>query len=206
MPVIILGGIYSGVFTATEAAVVACVYSIIITVFVNRELKWKELPRIFWESAITSAVGMVVITCAAMFSYVITKEHMPEQLMTVFLNWTDNPVLLMLLINIVLLIAGCFVTPNCAIVILTPIVLPICRSFGINPVALGILMVVNLSIGAITPPVGGCVFVAASIANSSVESIFKRVMPYLTILLMDLLLLNLFDELTLFLPRIMGLM
>ena len=206
MPVIILGGIYSGVFTATEAAVVACVYSIIITVFVNRELKWKELPRIFWESAITSAVGMVVITCAAMFSYVITKEHMTEQLMTVFLNWTDNPVLLMLLINIVLLIAGCFVTPNCAIVILTPIVLPICRSFGINPVALGILMVVNLSIGAITPPVGGCVFVAASIANSSVESIFKRVMPYLTILLMDLLLLNLFDELTLFLPRIMGLM
>ena len=205
MPVIILGGIYSGIFTATEAAVVACVYSIVVTMFVYRELTWRDLPRIFWESAITSAVGMVVITCASMFSYVMTKEHAPEQLLNLIIRWTDNRVLLMLLVNIVLLLAGCFVTPNCAIVVLTPILLPICESLGIHPVALGVIMVVSLSID-ITPPVGGCVFVASSIAKVNVESIFRRVVPYFIVLMVDLFLINAFDDLILFLPRVLGLM
>lgn len=205
MPVIILGGIYSGIFTATEAAVVACVYSIVVTMFVYRELTWRDLPRIFWESAITSAVGMVVITCASMFSYVMTKEHAPEQLLNLIISWTDNRVLLMLLVNIVLLLAGCFVTPNCAIVVLTPILLPICESLGIHPVALGVIMVVSLSID-ITPPVGGCVFVASSIAKVNVESIFRRVVPYFIVLMVDLFLINAFDDLILFLPRVLGLM
>lgn len=204
MPVIILGGIYSGIFTATEAAVVACVYALVITLFVYREITFKHLPKIFWDSAITSAVGMIVITCASMLSYVLTKEHIPELLSNLFLSWTNNPLIILLLINIVLLIAGCFMTPNCAIVILAPIFLPICIGFGIDPVVLGIIMVVNLSIGAITPPVGGNVFIASSIAATNVEKIFKRVMPFLFVLLADLLILNVFDNVILFLPRALG--
>lgn len=206
MPVIILGGVYSGIFTATEAAVIACVYAVIMTVCVYRELSIKDLPKIFWESAITSAVGMVVITCASMFSYILTKEHMPEQLCNLFLSWTDNKLIIMLLINIVLLIAGCFMTPNCAIVILVPIILPVCLSFGVSDLALGIIMIVNLSIGAITPPVGGCVFIASSISNTNVERIFKRVVPFFLVLLLDLILLNVFEGLSLFLPRILGML
>lgn len=204
MPIIILGGIYSGTFTATEAAVIACVYALIVTLFVYRDLTVRELPKIFWESAITSAVGMVVITCASMFSYVLTKEHIPERLASLFLSWTDDRLLIMLLINAVLLIAGCFVTPSCAIVVLVPIFLPLCTGFGISPVALGVIMVMNLSIGAITPPVGGCVFVASSIAQTNVEKIFRRVMPFLLVLLLDLALVNVFDDLILFLPRLLG--
>lgn len=206
MPLIILGGIYSGIFTATEAAVVACVYAIVMTVLVYRELHWRELPRIFWESAVTSAAGMVVITCASMFSYIITKERVPERLCSLFLSWTDSRTLMLLLINLVLLIAGCFVTPNSAIVVLVPVLLPVCTELQIHPVALGVIMVVNLSIGSITPPVGGCVFVASSIAQVRVERLFKCVAPFLLTLLLDLALLNLFDGLCLFLPRMMGLL
>lgn len=204
MPIIILGGIYSGVFTATEAAVVACVYSLIITVFVFKELKLRDLPKIFWESAITSAVGMIVITCASMLGYVLTKEHIPEMLSKLFLSWTDSKVIILLLFNIVLLFAGCFMTPNSAIVILVPIFLPVLVSFGIDPVAIGVVMVLNLSIGAITPPVGGNVFVASSIAKVKVELIFKRVMIFLAVLLVDLIIINCFNDIVLFLPRLLG--
>lgn len=203
MPIIILGGIYSGIFTATEAAVVACVYALIYTL-ASRELKIKELPKIFWDSAITSAVGIIVITCASMLSYVLTKEHVPETIAKMFVSWTDSKLLILVLINIVLLIAGCFLTPSCAIVILTPIFLPICVNYGVNPVCFGIIMIVNLALGSLTPPVGGNVFIASSIAKTPVEKIFARVGPYFIALLIDLTLLNLFDDIILFLPRLMG--
>jgi len=204
MPIIILGGIYSGIFTATEAAVVACVYSIIITVFVFRELKLKDLPRILWESAITSAVGIIVITCASMFAYVITKEHIPEALSNLILSWTDSKFVVLLLFNVILLISGCFITASSAIVILVPIFLPVLVSFGIDPVAVGIIMVLNLSIGSITPPVGGNVFIASAIAKVNVEGIFRRILIFFAVLLVDLALINGFNDIILFLPRLLG--
>ena len=204
MPVIIIGGIYSGIFTATEAAVVACVYSLIISLFVYKGITFKDLPKIFLDSAITSANGMIVITCAAMFGYILTKEHVPEQICELFLSLTSSRVVLMLLVNILFLIAGCFLSTTAALVVLVPIVFPVCVSFGINPVALGVILVVNLCLGSITPPVGGNVYIAGSIAKMPIEKVFKSVMPFLTVLLVDLLLLNLFDGIVLFLPRILG--
>ena len=204
MPLIILGGIYSGVFTATEAAVVACVYSLVITVLVYREIPIKKLPKIFCESAITSAVGMIVITCASLFGYVLTIEHVPQLLCESFLSFSSGKLSTLLLINIVLLLAGCVITPNSAIIILVPILIPMCKQLGIDTVALGIIMIVNLSIGAITPPVGGDVFIASSIAKVNIEKIFRRILPFLCVLLLDLVVLNVFDEIILFLPQILG--
>ena len=178
MPVIVLGGIYTGVFTATEAAAVACVYALIITVLVYRDIRLRQLPRIVWESAIVSAVGMGVIICASLFGYVLILEHVPEQLCEMFLSFTDSRLVTLLVINIILLLAGCVMTPNSAIIILVPILMPICASFGINPVAIGVIIVMNLSIGAITPPVGGDVFIASSIAKIPIEKIFRRIICF----------------------------
>ena len=204
MPVIIIGGIYSGAMTATEAAVVACVYSLVVCLLIYREIKIKDLPKIFWKSAETTAVGMVVVTCAALFSWVLTVERVPEKLAAFILNVTDSRMIIIVLINVVLLIAGCFITPTSAIVILAPIFLPITRQLGIHDVAFGVIMVVNLAIGSITPPVGGNLFVAQSIAGINIESIIKRVTPYLLVLLADLLLMSIFPDILMFLPNVLG--
>ncbi|MBQ8662940.1 MAG: TRAP transporter large permease [Eubacterium sp.] len=206
MPIIILGGIYTGIFTATESAVIACIYAIIMTVFVYREITFKDLPKIFWESAITSAVGMVVITCASMFAYVLTIEHIPQTLCDILLMVTDRPLPTLLMINVILLLAGCVMTPNSAIIILVPILVPLCTQIGINPVALGIIMIVNLSIGAITPPVGGDVFVSASISKIPVERIYVKIVPFFLILLVDLVVLTACNNICLFLPNMLGLL
>ena len=196
MPVIILGGIYSGIFTPTEAAVVAAFYSLIVALFIYKGIKVKDLPRIFIDSAKTAATGMAVITGAAMFSYILTIEHIPEKLANFMINTSTNVIIIMFLINIVLLIAGCFITVTSAIVILTPIFLPVVVALGVSPVAFGVIMVVNLSIGSITPPVGGNIFVAQSIAGekSSIEGIIKKILPYLAVLIVDLLIISLFPN------------
>lgn len=204
MPLIILGGIYSGVFTPTEAAVVACLYSVVVALFLYRGIKIRDLPRIFTSSAKTSAVGLAVITGAAMFSWVLTTEHIPEFLAETMLSWTNNSILIMLLINVVLLIAGCFITPTSAIVILTPIFLPIITALDINPIAFGIIMIVNLAIGSITPPVGGNLFIAQSISGVSIESIVHRVLPYLLVLVLDLVIMSLYPNMLMIIPEALG--
>ena len=169
-------------------------------------ITFKDLPKIFWESAITSAVGMVVITCASMFAYVLTIEHIPQTLCDILLMVTDRPLPTLLMINVILLLAGCVMTPNSAIIILVPILVPLCTQIGINPVALGIIMIVNLSIGAITPPVGGDVFVSASISKIPVERIYVKIVPFFLILLVDLVVLTACNNICLFLPNMLGLL
>lgn len=205
MPVIIVGGIYSGIFTATEAAAIACVYSLIISLFVYKGITIKDLPKIFWDSAISGAVGLLVVTCASMMSYIITKEHVAENLCNWFMSVTSSPAILMIFVNILFLIAGCFLSTTAALTLLVPIVFPVCTAYGINPVLLGVILVVNLCIGSLTPPLGGNVYIAASIAKRPIEKVFAAVTPFFLVLLVDLLLLNVFDGIVLLIPRIMGL-
>lgn len=204
MPVIIIGGIYSGAFTPTEAAVVASLYSLLVGMLGYHAFDLRGLFKIFADSAKTSATGLAVITGAALFSWVLTTEHIPELLANMILGWTSNKILIMLLIDVVLLIAGCFITPTSAIVILTPIFLPITNALGIDPVAFGIIMIVNLAIGSITPPVGGNLFIAQSISGVSIESIVHRVLPYLGVLIVVLLIISIFPDFVMLLPNWLG--
>jgi len=154
MPVIILGGIYGGIFTPTEAAVVAVIYGLIVGLFIYREIKWKDLINIFTSSIVTTSVIMFIIAGASIFGYLLTRERVPAMLTELMLNFTESWIVALLIINLILLIVGVFMETAAAIIILTPILAPIAVAMDINLVHFGIIMIVNLAIGFITPPVG----------------------------------------------------
>ncbi len=154
MPFIILGGIYGGVFTPTEASGVAVLYGFIVGAFIYRELNFKNIPIILVESAIGSAVVMLIVMCASLFSFVLVSQGAPQQLIAFITELTTNKILILLMINAFLLLAGCFLDASSAIIVLTPILLPLAVSIGVDPTHFGVIMVVNLAIGLITPPWG----------------------------------------------------
>lgn len=199
MPVIILGGIYGGIFTPTEASVVAVVYGLIVGLIIYREIKLKDLPEIFISSAVTSAVIMFIISCASIFGFLLTREQIPLQLSDAMLSITTNPIFIIIIINIILLIVGTFLETAAAIVILAPILVPIATAAGMDPVHFGIVMVVNLAIGMITPPVGINLFVASNIANLRLEKVIRAIIPFIIILIVDVLLLSFIPSISLFL-------
>lgn len=199
MPVIILGGIYGGIFTPTEASVVAVVYGLIVGLIIYREIKLKDLPEIFISSAVTSAVIMFIISCASIFGFLLTREQIPLQLSEAMLSITTNPIFIIIIINIILLIVGTFLETAAAIVILAPILVPIATAAGMDPVHFGIVMVVNLAIGMITPPVGINLFVASNIANLRLEKVIRAIVPFIIILIVDVLLLSFIPSISLFL-------
>lgn len=190
MPVIILGGIYGGIFTPTEAAVVAVVYGLIIGIFVYREIKWKDLGRIFSSSIVITSVIMFIIACAGVFGYFLTREKVPAQMTELMLSITDNWIIVLLIINLILLIVGTFMETAAAIIILTPILVPIASAIGIDPVHFGIIMIVNLAIGFITPPVGINLFVASNIAGTKFENLVRAVIPFIIIMFIDVLIIS----------------
>ncbi len=198
MPVIILGGIYGGVFTPTEASVVAVVYGLIVGLFIYREIKWKDIPEIFIQSAITSAVIMFIISCASIFGFLLTREQIPLQITEALLEISSNPVIVLLIINIILLIVGTFLETSAAIIIMAPILIPVTTAVGINPVHFGVIMVANLAIGFITPPVGINLFVASNIANIRLEKIVRAILPFLLMLIVDIIIISFVPKLTLF--------
>lgn len=199
MPVIILGGIYGGIFTPTEAAVVAVVYGLIIGLFVYKEIKWKDLSAIFSESVITSAVIMFIITSAAIFGYLLTSEQIPQTISSFMLGLTNSKVITLLIITILLLIVGTFMETSAAIIILTPILAPIVIAMGVDPVHFGVIMVVNLAIGMVTPPVGINLFVVSNIANVRFERLVRAVIPFVVIMIVDVILITFIPSLSLFL-------
>lgn len=199
MPFIILGGIYGGVFTPTEASVVAVVYGLIVGLFIYREIKWKDLPDIFVSSAITSAVILFIISCASIFGILLTREQIPNDISAAMLSMTDNPIMILIIINIILLIVGTFMETAAAIVILAPILVPIASGAGIDLVHFGVIMVVNLAIGMITPPVGINLFVGANIANISLERVVKAIVPFLIMLIVDVFIISFMPSLSLLL-------
>lgn len=204
VPVIILGGIYGGIFTPTEAAAVAVAYGLIVGLFVYRDLKAKDLYRIFGSAALTTATIMVILGTATTFGRILTLERIPTMIASFFESVAKGPIMLMILINILLLIVGCFMETNAAIIILAPIFLPIVESMGINPVHFGIVMVVNLAIGFVTPPLGVNLFVACNVANAKLEEICKGILPILGVMIVDLLLITYIEPLSTFLPKLLG--
>ncbi|SEM50556.1 C4-dicarboxylate transporter, DctM subunit [Mesobacillus persicus] len=199
MPVIILGGIYGGIFTPTEGSVVAVVYGLIVGLVIYREIKWRDLPEIFISSAVTSAVIMFIISCASVFGFILTREQIPLQISNAMLEISSNPIIILLIINVILLIVGTFLETSAAIIILAPILLPVVIAAGIDPVHFGIIMVVNLAIGFVTPPVGLNLFVASNIANLRLEKIVRAIIPFLIILIIDVLIISFVPSISLFL-------
>lgn len=205
MPIIILGGIYSGFFTPTEAAVVGCVYALIVGIFIYHELTMKKFMDSLLEAALMSATVMIVMGGATTFGRILTMERIPELIATSMLNLSESPYIIMLLINMVLIIAGMFIDTISSVILLSPIFVPIITAIGFDVVHFGIIMTVNLCIGMLTPPLGVNVFVAQTIAQTSYESIVKNVLPMILILIGVLALLVIFPGISLFLPNLMGL-
>jgi len=204
MPVIILGGILSGIFTATEASGIAVVYSLIIGFFVYRNLKLIDLKEISISTAKTTGMVFLVIACANMFNWVISIERIPQLIETFFTTYISNQYLFLLVINIMFLILGCFMEGTAAMIITVPIFLPIAEAFGVNPIMFGAIVVLNLMIGLITPPVGLCLYVACGISNISLERISKAVIPFLIVEIIVLFIVTYCPPVTLWLPKIAG--
>jgi C4-dicarboxylate transporter DctM subunit len=190
MPVIILGGIYGGIFTPTEASVVAVVYGFIVGVFVYKELSLKVMRKILVESSITSSVILLIISTASIFGMLLTREQVPQSVANLFLSSDLSPILVILLINLFLLVVGTFMETIASIIILTPILLPVVMSIGMDPIHFGIIMIVNLSIGLITPPVGMCLFVAAQVGETKYEQVIKAIWPFLLMMIINVLIIT----------------
>ena len=204
MPVIILGGIYGGIFTPTEAAGVSVVYGFVVGMFFYKELKIKEIPKMLTKAGIGSATVLFIIMGASAFSYVVVSQGVPAALAGWVASATSNKIIILLLINILLLIAGCFLDASSAIIVLVPLLLPITNSVGVNPLHFGIIMVVNLAIGLITPPVGLDLFVGCNIAKINISDIVKALLPLLAATLIALMLITYIPDISLILPRLFG--
>lgn len=202
-PVIILGGIYSGIFTPTEAAGVAVIYSLIIGIFVYREIKIKDLWSLFIEAAVSSGTVMYIIGCASVFAWLLTTSHVASNMSSAILAISTNKFVLMSVINIIFLIAGCFLDANSAFYILLPIMLPIMTLLEIDPVHFGVFLTVNLAIGLITPPVGINLFVACNAAEIPVSDIIPKIIPFLVAGMIALILITYIPIITLFLPNLL---
>jgi tripartite ATP-independent transporter DctM subunit len=187
MPVIILGGIFGGIFTATEAAVVAVFYALFLGVVVYGELGLRDLPRIFASAAVTSSVVMIIVAFAAMFAFALHLLRAPQQLGMLLTTITENPIYFLLLVNVFLLVVGMFMETFAAIVILGPILAPIAASYGIDPVHFGLIMIVNLAVGMVTPPVGVNLFIACGIARISMEQLMRPLAVFLGVLILNLM-------------------
>ena len=204
MPVIIIGGIYGGIFTPTESAAVAAVYGMLIGLFVYKELKFSDLPKVILNAALSTAMIMFVISAANLFGWILTSAQIPHHLAAAFTNMTSNPIYFLMLVNVLLLFIGTLINASAAVVILVPILLPVVTTMGIDPVFFGVMMVVNLAIGCITPPVGLDLFVVSSITKLPIERITQRILPYLAVLIADLLVITYVPDLILIVPKILG--
>lgn len=202
--VIVIGGIIKGVFTATEGSAIAVVYSLLLS-FIYRTIKVKDLPRIFLDSTRTTAIVIFLIGVSSIMSWVMAFTNIPGMIADGLLAITDNLVVILLIMNIVLLIVGTFMDPTPAVLIFTPIFLPIAMSFGMDPVHFGIMMVFNLSIGTITPPVGPVLFVGARVANLKIENVIRPLIPFFVATVVVLLLVTYVPQISLFVPELLGL-
>lgn len=202
--VIILGGIYSGIFTPTEAAAVAAVYSWFVAVFIYKDVKLRDCPKVLLESAKLSVMLMFIIANAMLFAHVLTTEQIPQLITATVVEWNLQPWTFLLVVNIVLLIAGAFMEPSAIILILAPILFPIAVQLGIDPIHLGIIMVVNMEIGLITPPIGLNLFVASAVSKMPLADVVKAAMPWLLLLLSFLILITYIPPISLALPNWIG--
>ena len=202
-PLIIIGGILTGISTPTETAVIAVVYSFICATFVFKEINLSDLPKILLETAVLSGGIMIIVGMSGIFSWVLTYMRVPYAVTEAMLGITDNPILILLMMNIILLFAGTFLESVSSIVIFTPIFLPIAMKIGMDPIHFGVMMVFNLVIGLVTPPVGTCLYLASGIAKVKFELVVRAIFPYLLALIFVLLLITFCPPLVTTLPRIL---
>ncbi|MCQ4935517.1 MULTISPECIES: TRAP transporter large permease [Anaerotignum] len=203
-PVIILGGIYGGIFTPTEAAAVSVIYSLVIGCLVYKEMNFKQLLNVTKNACETTATILIVIGCAAGFSKVLTLGRIPTTVATFLTSLTDSKILILLLINVLLLIVGCFMETLCAIMILAPILFPVVTAMGVDVTHFGIIMVVNLAIGFITPPLGVNLFVASRVGETTLDNVIKGIIPFLVLMIATLMLITYVPAISLFLPNILS--
>lgn len=204
MPIIVLGGIYGGYFTATEAAVVAVVYALIIGIFVYKNLNMKNLPKIFADSAVSTAGVLLLIAAASLFGWILTNNNIPKMIAQGILGISTNKIVILLLINLLLFIVGTFLDTVAALIILVPILYPIATALGVNAVHFGMILCVNLAVGMITPPFGACLFVACGVANIKLEQIVRSIIPFILALIVVILLVTFVEPISMFIPRLLG--
>jgi C4-dicarboxylate transporter DctM subunit len=202
--VIIIGGIYSGIFTATEAAAMAAVYSFFISVYVYKDLKLADVPRVLLQAANMSAMLLYIITNAVLFSFVLTNENIPQAIADWILESNFGVIGFLLLVNVLLLLAGNFMEPSSIILIMAPMLFPAAKKLGIDPVHFGIVIDVNMEVGLCHPPVGLNLYVASTIARLGITDLTKAVLPWLGTMFIFLIIVTYWPALTLFLPRLMG--
>jgi len=202
-PVIVLGGILGGVFTATESAAVAVVYALITGLFVYRKLRLNELPSLFIDASVLAAVIMFIIAQATVFSWYLTVDEFPARLASTLTSISDDPVVLLIIINVMLLLAGTLVETTAALILFVPVIMPLLPTLGIDVIHLGAIVVVNLALGMLTPPLGICLIVSCGLAGTRLGEISIRVLPFLIVLVADLLLITFWPPLTMWLPGLM---
>jgi TRAP-type C4-dicarboxylate transport system permease large subunit len=203
-PIIILGGILVGIFTPTEASAVAVAYAVVISFFVLRSMKLSDLPSILTKSALGSSTVLLLVGAAVAFKTVVSLSHAPEQLASGILNLSDDPLILLFLINILLFVVGMFLDAGPAIIILGPILAPIFVSLGVHPVHFAIIMSVNLTVGLATPPMGLVLFVASSVSGEKVETISKAILPFLAVEIVVIFLITYIPAISMTIPRLTG--
>ena len=203
VPIIVLGGIYTGWFTPTEAAGVACLAAFILGVFVYKEIAWSDMPKILIKTGRTLGSCSAIFAIASCFSYVITFENIPRLISEVLLSISDNKIVLLLLVNVALLVIGCFMEGISAILITAPMILPALVAVGVDPVHLGVIMAINTTLGLMTPPLGLSLFMASSVTDLPVLKIAKKCVPMFLPLLILLLVVTFLTTLSLGLPLLM---
>lgn len=202
--IIVIGGIVAGYFTATEASAVAVLYAFILSVFVYREIKFKDLPEILITSTSTTAIVMLLVGTSMAMSWVMAYENIPQSVAQTLLALSENKIIILVIINVILLLVGTFMDMTPAVLIFTPIFLPVVMHLGVDPIHFGIIMVMNLSIGLCTPPVGSVLFVGCSVAELSITKVIKPLIPMFIAMIFTLLLITYLPELSLFVPKFFG--
>jgi C4-dicarboxylate transporter DctM subunit len=199
--VIIMGGIYGGVFTPTEAAAVSAVYALFVAVIIYRDIGFKQLPEVFLESSKTTVMLMFIVANALLFAHVLTTERIPQTIAEHILALGMEPWMFLIIVNVLLLVAGAFMEPTGVILILAPILFPIATQLGIDPIHLGVIMVVNMEIGMVTPPVGLNLFVTAGVTKMNLMQVTRAALPWLSVLLVFLVMITYIPAITLALPN-----
>ena len=202
-PVILIGGMLIGVFTPTEAAAVSSFYAFVLTVLIYREISLKGLFKVFVETAKESAAILFIVCASMLYGYLLTRLQIPALMMKTMFAITTNKYLILILINILLLVVGCFMDGNAALLILTGTIIAMTNQLGIDPIHLGVVMVLNLMIGLLTPPIGMCLFTVSRVANISLDRMIKSVIPFYWPLLASLAIITFFPETVLFLPNLL---
>jgi tripartite ATP-independent transporter DctM subunit len=202
--IIVLGGILGGAFSATEAAAIAVAYAFVLGVLIYREMSLREIPDLLLRSAKTTGIVFLLIATSQAMAWILTRQQIPQYVAESMLSLSQSPIVLLLIINLTLLIVGTFMDMTPAVLIFTPIFLPVAMQLGLDPTHFGIIMIINLCIGLCTPPVGTCLFIACGVGKTTIEGASKAMIPFWIAMIAALLIATYISPLSLWLPRVMG--